>query len=1284
MSPILFDIHQTTFLHQDKKFVLLTPALFADLIREETFTTDCNNAISAMYSYPLNTCGKTNIKLKGNIFLLLINIDKKLIILISQNAIFELGIGIKINNTWTSTSTQFTQEIMGLNSYQKIPDIYLIYPQSTILVQIELNHEAQQKFLVYKEEISKNIKNYRPSFFERFNNFVLGLICDYHTLRTQLLKFIAIVPALTFDNSGKTLKKSFHETAKNINSSPEKLPFYIKPLFKTAAIFTPLIPGNLFKQLTEFKISFIAKRFICTENKKGAEKIIRHLYKTGRNCTFDQLGELVICQTEAEEYCQKIVDLIDSRRLFDTGSKLNLAGIPSHHISIKTSALTPHFNEDPDAFDFVYKDIQPRLHKIFTAANQNKVFLNFDAEHYHYRDLIVKLIFHYLNQHQEFNEFHYFGFVLQAYLKDSNQHFNLLLQLASTRKHIIPIRLVKGAYWDAETIEAKAKNYDSPQFLNKVETDIQYRHLVHQILKNEKVLQLSIASHNVDDHCYAEAVRDIYYPYSPTIEHQTLHMTYEPLSMAIARFGWPMRNYLPTGSLLVGMGYLVRRIMENASQTGVLTATRHHHFNKNYISLTADLAEKIKTGQYQNDSATEIVQYPFKPNHTTHLFQKEEYSFFTKAQKVSYLNYNLDNQLAIPVYSKFGSQNILGKILFQTSEDANAAVEKANLAKSNWANSSPQYRAHTLQTAAQLLRLEKFAISKLIMEEAGKTRMEAFGDVEEAIDFLNFYAAETLKDKSSNSEPYGIFAIISPWNFPLAILCGMTAAALATGNIVIMKPAEQSPFTALAFFHILLKANIPDGVIQILIGNGETVGAALVKNPHINGIAFTGSKQVGLYIYRNSLRMIAEKKLLQRSVITEMGGKNALIICKDAELDQAISSCIYSAFAHAGQKCSACSRILVHQSIIDQFTKRFSARASEIAVTTPEFAEAFINPLISKEEKDKSLKNAQNMVDISKKYGEKILLDKVKQNTENLVGPLIIQLNAESLKDPEHPVYREMFAPLIYVIPFDTDDQAISIFNNSVYALTGGVFTQSDQSIDYFQKNLKAGNLYFNRNITGARVAIEPFGGFYLSGTGPKAGGANYLNAFRKKIQSKPFDENQLSPIKFIRKSFQIKFEKEFLFPIPGQTTYLDYQIKKEEVLFIIHGNNCHISIFDLINLCLDFQIKIRILCLSENALSFFKASSLETFVELINKNEISNHHFSTNLDLIVFNSEDEINSIIFQVFSDEKYYQKKMLKFTNFSVSEIPGSIQDLAKTLCEPRTMAINTMRYGAPLEE
>ena len=501
-------------------------------------------------------------------------------------------------------------------------------------------------------------------------------------------------------------------------------------------------------------------------------------------------------------------------------------------------------------------------------AAKNKVFLNFDAEHFHFRDLTIKLIFHFLTEHQQFDNFHYFGFVIQAYLKDSLSHFRYILLAATKRNHVIPLRLVKGAYWDAETVAAKVQNNDSPQFLNKEETDIQYRYLIHQILDQKNIFQLCIASHNVDDHCYAETLRDTRYLQAPIIEHQTLHMTYEPLSMAAALYGWPIRNYLPTGSLLVGMGYLVRRIMENASQTGVLTAARHHHFTPGAPSLTNELLLKIKAGKYVKDPATKIASSTFSTNQTTQSFLQEEYSSFLDANRNSYLIQNNSASDPLFIYSKFSSKRLLGRLQLQNQSDAKLATKQASAAFLTWRQTEPAKRANYLQKTAQLLRLEKFAITKLIMEEAGKTKIEALGDLDEAIDFLNYYASEIRHSPQNTPGPIGVFAIISPWNFPLAILCGMAAAALVTGNTVILKPAEQTPLTAMAFYNLLQKAEIPKDVFQVLIGNGETLGVALVEDPAVKGIAFTGSKQVGISIYTRSLVMAFENKIEPRAIIS--------------------------------------------------------------------------------------------------------------------------------------------------------------------------------------------------------------------------------------------------------------------------------------------------------------------------------------------------------------------------------------------------------------------------------
>lgn len=1282
-------------------YQVFTSKIFSQLILEDEFRQQCLAVLQAMTVDLGFDRGKTNVKINGNYFLLAIHQTDKKIYLFSQNLVYE-------------SANQFCEfeRSFDLRNFHEIPEIYLACLKDRPWQFIELNGLGKTKFLEYKKNIIHHLKNYKFSFFERLNNQILGLICDHQILRSQLLKFIAVVPALTFDKSGIFLKNAFLETANNITNhkkidSQSKLPFFIALFFNFSRLCY-FLPSPILKKLVEFNISFIARRFICTEDKNGASVIISQLHKTGRNCTLDQLGELVICTSEADDYCKKILDLINSSTMFPSSQPLNQAGIPYHHVSIKTSALTPHFLEDPEAFLFTYNDICPRLQLIFSAAQKNNVFLNFDAEHYHYRDVTVKLIFYFLEQNIQFKDFKYFGFVLQAYLKDSINHFETIKSLASPRKHLIPIRLVKGAYWDAETIEAKVKNYSSPQFLNKVETDIQYRHLIHLLLENNKTFQLCVASHNVDDHCYAEAVRDTVYPLAPIIEHQTLHMTYEPLSMACILNGWPMRNYLPTGSLLVGMGYLVRRIMENASQTGVLTAVRHHNISVEDQPLQHILREKVQNNKYISDPALREIGSFYISNSNSRLFLLDEQIPFSKASFESLIYTNLENNNGVEIFSKLSTSKLLGKVFLQNEQDALRAIEKGNIAKISWLNTSSIERAQFLRKTAQLMRLQKFALTKLIMAEAGKTIQEALGDVDEAIDFLNFYAAETHHNNTNETEPLGVFAVIAPWNFPLAILCGMTAAALASGNVVIMKPAEQTPLIALALHHIFLEASVPADVIQILIGTGEIVGEALVKNKDVHGIAFTGSKKVGVHIYRKSLQVAYQTNSTLRRVIAELGGKNAIIIDKDAELDHAITSSIYSAFAHAGQKCSACSRIIVHSSILEIFTKRFVARANEIHVGFPDISHTYINPLISKAEINSCHIKAKRMVAFSKKHMEIIHLNKTDQENENLIGPLIIQANKNSLLDLEHPIFQEMFAPLIYIVPFETEAEAVEIFNNTNYGLTGGAFTQSDNTIDRLSAKLKAGNLYFNRNITGARVAIEPFGGFKLSGTGPKAGGKKYLGAFQKPKNIKntaplPISEN--TGIEFGQKNVFSKKEIEQwftqttkheinhdisldpaiepLYPIPGQTTYLDFKIKKEEVVFVLQDPKTPFSIIQLIILCASYQIKYSIFCLSNESSIFIKASPFDCAAIHLGLNEFSKFEFSDKIDLVIHDNHPSFTKHIYQIFANEIFYKTKLLKIIDAScvIESLP--IMELAKLLCEPRTIAINTMRYGAPLD-
>ena len=355
----------------------------------------------------------------------------------------------------------------------------------------------------------------------------------------------------------------------------------------------------------------MAKRFIAGESIERVSSTFNELKSTKREATLDQLGELVVSEKEADHYHNEVIKLIHGlKEHYERGEK-NKASINRAHVSIKVSALCSDFK--PEAYEYTKNLVAPRLRKILIEAQKHDVFINIDAEHYDYRDLVFKIYRDVLLETPELETFSQTGIVLQAYLRDAYAHMMDILELAKERKILMPIRLVKGAYWDAETVEAQAHSFNAPEFLNKEETDINFRSLVYEILKFGEDLQLCLASHNFGDHSFCEVIREKLFPKAPVIEHQCLHMTYEALSTALAKMGWATRNYMPVGSLLVGTGsYLVRRIMENLSG-----GCSHHNevaSEKSVASTPSAIHQyKITRGEIVRDRTQSLVTHHFYP-----------------------------------------------------------------------------------------------------------------------------------------------------------------------------------------------------------------------------------------------------------------------------------------------------------------------------------------------------------------------------------------------------------------------------------------------------------------------------------------------------------------------------------------------------------------------------------------------------------------------------------------------------------------------------------------------
>ena len=446
---------------------------------------------------------------------------------------------------------------------------------------------------------------------------------------------------------------------------------------------------------------------------------------------------------------------------------------------------------------------------------------------------------------------------------------------------------------------------------------------------------------------------------------------------------------------------------------------------------------------------------------------------------------------------------VVGRVAAATAEHAATVVLTARRAASNWWNLGAQRRAEFLRGAAHIMRRRRFELAAWMVYECAKEWREADADVCEAIDFCDFYAAEAINlERPDGADvpgeenrfeylPRGVTAVIAPWNFPLAILAGMTTAALATGNTVIMKPAEQSAVVAAKLMEVFREAGLPPGVVNYLPGPGEVVGAALVEHPDVATIAFTGSRSVGLAINARAALISAGGSTRRvKHVIAEMGGKNAIIVDDDADLDEAVAGVVKSAFGYQGQKCSACSRVIVVNSVHDQFLERLIEATRSLKIGPAEDPSTSVSAVIDAE----SFGRIREFIELGRRSATVALAVDVGPLADEgfYIGPHIFT----HLESSNRLAQEEIFGPVLVVLRAADFDEAIQLLNETDYGLTGGVFSRSPDHLRRARHELLVGNVYLNRGITGALVGRQPFGGFKMSGIGSKAGGRDYLKQF--------------------------------------------------------------------------------------------------------------------------------------------------------------------------------------------
>jgi RHH-type proline utilization regulon transcriptional repressor/proline dehydrogenase/delta 1-pyrroline-5-carboxylate dehydrogenase len=881
-------------------------------------------------------------------------------------------------------------------------------------------------------------------------------------------------------------------------------------------------PGSMMAKVIAKTISAnitgMAKQFIVGENAGEAISVLQKLRKDGMTFTVDLLGEAVVSENEAREYYDRYVDLIDTlsdrqkgwKAMGSGGNDMDWGQSPKINISIKPSAMYSQMNAR--SFDHSVEEAKNRLRPLFRKAMEKNIFVLLDMEHTALKNLTLAM-YKSLLEEEEFSQYPYTGIVIQAYLKESEQDLVQLIDWARAKGQRITIRLVKGAYWDAETILAKQQNWDSPVFTNKHETDANFEKLARLLLESHRWVSFACASHNIRSIAYVmEMARELNVP-DECLEYQVLYGMAEPVRTALKKAGLKLRLYAPVGKMLPGMAYLVRRLLENTANESFLRQSfsdgvSKERLLKNPLALLKEAGVEIE----KEHSAPEYCDKGlFKNEPVLDWTVPENRERFTAALSVV----KKDFGKKIPLYIN-GREVVTGREITSTNpnrpaevvgivaaagvKEAGEAVAAAREAFGAWRDTDPRQRAEYLFRAAEAARCIRAELAALQVYEVGKNWSEADADVTEAIDFLEYYGREMIRLAAPRRtgrapgelsqlfyEPRGVGAVIAPWNFPLAISVGMTAAALVTGNTVVYKPASQSPVNGSMVWEIFKKAGLPAGVLNFLPGPGGEIGDYLVTHPDVAFITFTGSMEVGLRIIEQAAKT-PRQAMGVKSVVAEMGGKNAIIVDSDADIDEAVTHTLYSAFGFQGQKCSACSRAIVLEENYDTFVERLAAAAESINLGHTEDPRVFMGAVIDEGARKKIL----SYIEQGKKEG-RLLVHREAPGMEGHYVPLTI---FEGIR-PDHVIAQEeIFGPVLSIIRVKDFDEALKVANGTRYALTGGVFSRSPENLARARKEFRVGNLYINRGCTGAIVERHPFGGFKMSGVGSKAGGPDYLLQF--------------------------------------------------------------------------------------------------------------------------------------------------------------------------------------------
>ena len=876
-------------------------------------------------------------------------------------------------------------------------------------------------------------------------------------------------------------------------------------------------PGVLLKRLVSR-----AGEPVVRQAMRHAMKIMGHQYVMGRDIasalkraakgsnrdyrySFDMLGEAALTRADARRYLQAYADAIDAIGAVHDGGDVFAA--PS--ISVKLSALHPRY--EFARREAVVEELGNDLAALAKRARAAGIALTMDAEEADRLELSLD-IFARVMRDPELAGYHGLGLAVQAYQKRAPAVIRWLSGLARDTGRRIPVRLVKGAYWDTEIKHAQELGLPGyPVFTRKINTDVSYLACARLMLEAGDALYPQFATHNAHTLSYilqhARGRTDL--------EFQRLHGMGEELYSAVVdpdRFDRPCRVYAPVGSHEDLLPYLVRRLLENGANTS---------FVNRIVDETAPI-EEIIADPMQAVAALDVVPHPGIVPPAAMFGERRVNSaginLPDRAVAGSLMGalaaaaderYQLGPLVAgvsgakgdvVPVTSPFDRREIIGELRFADAELTRTALDTAVTAWPAWRSTPVAERAAALRRAADAFESNRDELLSLCVREAGKSIPDAIAELREAVDFLRYYAAEaeahfgmptllpgpTGERNVTGLRGRGVFVCISPWNFPLAIFTGQVAAALAAGNTVVAKPAEQTSIVALRATALMHAAGIPEAALACVPGTGAEVGAAATADPRVAGVAFTGSTATA----RTINRTLAARDGQIGVLIAETGGQNAMIVDSSALPEQVVQDAVMSGFNSAGQRCSALRVLCVQEEVAERVLELLAGAMDDLIIGDPSDLATDVGPVIDTAARDRLASHVERM-----QREQKVLKQcPLPAATEHGVffPPTLVEI------DRLDALHEEVFGPVVHVLRYRSNDLAslIDAINATGYGLTFGVHSRIDGRAVALAERTLAGNVYINRNMVGAVVGVQPFGGSGLSGTGPKAGGPHYLPRF--------------------------------------------------------------------------------------------------------------------------------------------------------------------------------------------